>query len=226
MINVSKTNAYKVPTTLKALLEVNTPEYVAMADALFSWQDNLAVNFTHAILGIFTEAEELCHCNKSLDILDESGDLIFYERALQKCLMHYLKELEPDDFYELSDIFGSVDKFVEWASAAPIKAGIDPEVEVLDVCKKWIGYGKVPKAEKMRELLCVVYNLIGCSLANAAEGFYTAEAKGRDKIAVYLTKAQDGNVKKLSTRYKGGVFNAAEAINPDKAAEMAAIKGE
>lgn len=91
--------------------------------------------------------------------------------------------------------------------------GLSTEVnEMLDNVKAHIFYGKDIDWDNMNEEWGDV-------------AFF--QQMGMDETGTTLEKAQEGNRRKLMHRYGGAEFNADRAINrPDKADEIAAMKGE
>jgi hypothetical protein len=169
---------------------------------------DLSKDFTHAMLGIATELNELRRAHDNANALEEKGDLVFYSIALALVVQDIIgvqftqEQWESFTFYfdEISEQVGDGDPF-DYID--------DARASLLDKCKRWIGYGKTPEdyVQTVREALGLVsYAIHQCQWEH-------------DDLQIMLA-----NVDKLLDRYKGLTFNADLAVNRDTASERALLE--
>jgi hypothetical protein len=184
--------------------------YDGFVRALFNRVGNPAVDFTHAALGIVTECHELLTAKSEVNALEELGDLEFYEHALLQVLAdHYGEDELAESCTAISTNTAEMQQIVPDAhlKALPVLHA-EMSTVLLDVAKRWVGYGKAPT---MRPGTLV-------ALAMSVKGIAALMSAGRTMMQDEdrITRV---NVAKLLDRYKGVKFNADHAINRDVASE-------
>lgn len=185
------------------LRDVGYPGFVA---GLFNRSGQQDKDFTHAILGVATEIQELLVAEDQVHGLEEQGDLRFYGQAVIN-LVEEFSGLEFD--YEAADI----------AYAGLIARGevigsedlIDEvRTQLLNDCKRWIGYGRSP--EDLQTCGAKAIGLVQ---------FVSAHARFSEPDA---DKVELVNVAKLLERYKGLKFSAERAVNRDVESERRVLE--
>lgn len=185
------------------LRDVGYPAFVA---GLFNRSHEPRVDFTHAILGVATEITELLFADDEVNSLEELGDLRFYGQAT----LNLVEEFTGDDFpYEL--VGQEITKLVNVGNIEGVEDAIDKaRTELLDICKRWIGYGKEPSDLALagaKTLALVLYTSDHCR--------YPEPDVDRIELA---------NVAKLLDRYKSLQFSAERAVNRDAASERRVLE--
>lgn len=186
------------------LRDVGYPKFVA---SLFNRSTvDQSKDWAHAVLGIATEMQELLVAEDAVHGVAEQGDLRFYGQAV----INLTEEFTGEDFdYDLCN--AEYDALVKRGGEIGTEAMIDEaRKDMLDVAKRWIGYGKVPK-----------YPLLEGAKAVALAQFVMAHARFSEPDA---DKVELVNVAKLLERYKGLTFDADRAVNRDVSAEHAVLE--
>jgi hypothetical protein len=181
--------------------------YGGFVRSLFNRSGDLSKDLAHAILGIATETHELRRAEDRVHGLEELGDLEFYgEAALQVIEDAIGLALERDELvFALDDISALICD--DYSAADAVADGIN---DLLDVAKRWVGYGKAPA-----DFLQLARDVMGLvRFINAMSAYYEPD----------LAKVRRTNVAKLLKRYEGIAFNAERAVNRDTAAERTLLE--
>ena len=197
----------QTPASLTAHDVLNTVGYDGFVRSLFNRSGDVSKDFTHAVLGIATEVCEIRTAKEPVNRLEEGGDLTFYGVALGQVIGDHLgmtleqfADLDSDDFLAEMEAkhFGSTSEVVDLLIN-----------ELLDISKRWVGYGKAP-ADPLHALNLGRW-VISAAVADA--GFF-----GAPDLLIYA------NIGKLLERYKGMTFSAEHAVNRDLAAERSVLE--
>ena len=203
----------QTPARFAAVDEVlNTIGYDGFVRSLFNRSGDVSKDFTHAVLGIATEVCEIRAAKEPVNRLEEGGDLTFYGVALGQVIgdhlgmtLAQLADLDPADF--LADDFLAEMEAKHFGSTSEV---VDLLInELLDISKRWIGYGKAP-ADPLHALNLGLW-VISATVADA--GFF-----GAPDLLICA------NIGKLLERYKGMTFSAEHAVNRDLAAERSVLE--
>lgn len=179
--------------------------YAGFVAGLFNRSNHQAQDFTHAILGIATEASELLYATDAVNGLEETGDLAFYKQALINLVEEYTGE--P---FDRGLVDAAFDDLVVAGDEIGPQTVLDFErTGMLDIAKRWIGYGKAPAniTEAAVQALAYAEFAVSCAAHGAASD-----------LAVRV------NVEKLVGRYNGLKFSAERAVNRDVEAERRALE--
>lgn len=167
-------------------------------------------DFTHAVLGIVTEAHEYLNCTDGANALEELGDLAFYEQALVQVVLDF----RGDKDFEYSAVDEDVSYLMELCDEVGPQTVLDGErTDLLDACKRWIGYGKTPP-----DILALTVR----ALAYARFVMLVGPDQFKNAFAPHTVRMT--NIAKLLERYNGLVFNADRAVNRDLTAERAILE--
>ena len=205
------------------LAATDTNEYRNLVNALYNWSRDPARDFTHAALGLVTELSEVRDSHSEDDLIDELGDVLFYQTAACLTLNDYV-------IYSCGSVVVDKNTFfsppcTKWLDAHE-RALYDGESHIverqetarlLDVAKKWLGYGKEPDAATTRELREIIFSLALQAVELAM--VRTNRSEAREMIAEAVSK----NMAKLRARYPSMSFSAERAKSPDKLAEREAM---
>lgn len=185
------------------LRDVGYPAFVA---SLFNRSGHQAQDFTHAVLGVATETHELLVATDAVNGLEEQGDLRFYGQAV----INLVEEFTGLDFdYDLAD--SVYKRLIAHGEVIGSEAVInEARTDILDVAKRWIGYGKEPEN----------LQLAGAQVIALVQ-FVSEHARFSEEDAC---KVELVNVDKLLLRYKGLKFNANHAVNRDVQAERSRLE--
>lgn len=200
-------NENQTPASLTVHDVLTTVGYDGFVRSLFNRSGDPSKDFAHAVLGIATEVHELRAAKEPVNRLEEGGDLAFYGVALGQVIGDHLgmtleqvAKLDPGPF--LTEV-----QALHFGSTAEV---VDHMVnELLDISKRWVGYGKAP-ADPLHALDLGLW-VISAAVADA--GFYGDP-----------TRLIDANIEKLLERYKGMTFSAEHAVNRDLAAERSVLE--
>lgn len=178
--------------------------------SLFNRSGDPAKDFTHAILGVATEIYELRNFDGDVNFLEEAGDLKFYTHALrQVCEDHLGRSISGEDMVaaleNLSDKY-----FIEDNSRADWLIN-----ELLDVAKRWVGYGKL--SMRLPGVCGLVANLTAIEII-------TLKPEVEDDME-FADRCERANVEKLLERYNGVKFDAERAVNRDLGSERRVLEG-
>lgn len=186
----------------------NQPPYAEFVRSLFNVSGDPSKDFTHAILGIVTEVHEYLSSTDEVNALEELGDLMFYVQAVRQVIEDHLGfpimfRLPGDTVYGDTMTLRS-----EHEGANNVIAEVCNDL--LDDCKRWVGYGKAPDgfAQKLLDVTDFV------DFVNAVGPFPCDD----------WVRIEDANRAKLAKRYAGLVFTQAAAINRDLAGERAVLE--
>ena len=203
-----------------------TEEYKEFVNKLFAPHSETGVRVTHAILGLITEIDEVTSALEEGEdiLLDELGDVLFYYMAFWNVIEDwsfatedYSKELlQPLVFQELNIRKQATE--IELENFGKPDLGNVRMAATLDICKKWLGYGKEPKPDRLVYMYVDVFQTAHAAIETVAHSLNRTDY---DRL---VDQAVTKNMAKLNERYKGIKFDAEAAKNPDKAAEMAAQK--
>lgn len=191
----------------QATPEISDEAYSEFVRALFNWSGDNAKDFTHAMLGVVTEIHELRHAIDEVNGVEEIGDMTFYFEALTQVAERAIGE--PILLARVGILNKIGDLYKECAIKGPVAVLQDVCNGLLDISKRWVGYGKAP--ENFNELLLWV----------AAIG-YTANVTS-PYPCTDLQRVRAANMAKLMKRYKGGKFSQIDALNRDLEAERAVL---
>lgn len=184
----------------------NLAGYADFVRKLFAVSGDPSKDFTHAILGIVTEAFELVNANDAVHALEEKGDLIFYMQALIQVACDH-EGLTLEDIRE----FPALDIDYPWdlTDSASDKSS-SGSIYLMDQAKRWVGYGKAPEslAHTVRVAAAVVY----LALTNCGYALESSE------------EIVSANMKKLLKRYPDKVFNQEHALVRDLAGERKVLE--
>jgi hypothetical protein len=187
------------------MTEKSIPTYADFVRKLFNRTGDLSKDFTHAVLGIATEVHEYLSAIDEVNALEELGDLAFYLEALRQVACdhcgHHV-ELFPipytNDLLDEASVRG----------AGPMTA--DMVNNLLDISKRWVGYGKEPKS--VDGVFLDAARLIKFVHQTGPFQFDDAE------------RIEKANMAKLLVRYPGGDFDAFRAITRDLEAERGVLQ--
>jgi hypothetical protein len=186
------------------MMENTIPTYDNFVRKLFNRSGDPSKDFTHAILGIVTEIHEYTNSTDAVNGLEELGDLTFYSVALRQVIEDYTGTLlVPTPMPNLRRAEFEKDKDKYFA---------DESVYLMDVAKRWVGYGKVPA--DLNDLYNRVVQL--ADLANRS-GKYPCDD---------FVKLSGSNMRKLLKRYPGGEFSQYHALVRDLGAEREALAAD
>ena len=177
-----------------------TPTYDSFVRKLFNRSGDPSKDFTHAVLGIVTEIHEFRNATDEVNALEELGDLRFYVQALRQVV------LDVEGPHEIPDINAGLQALVDLsAKMGMTKAVAHACNELLDIAKRWVGYGKAPKS--LAEVLHTCANLV--LFVNM-----TSQNGCQDSLRI-----EASNMAKLLKRYPGGEFSQYHALVRDLGAE-------
>jgi hypothetical protein len=184
---------------------IPTGTYYDFVQKLFNRSGDPSKDAAHAILGVVTEIHEYLSATDEVNGLEELGDLAFYVMALRQVIETVIGPF-PDNAME-----PSLNAFGEQAKDVGITAVISGvSNELLDIAKRWIGYGKEPK--DFIQLYTVARALV--HYVNITGPYPCYES------ARIITV----NMAKLLKRYPGGEFDAYRAVVRDLEAERAVLQ--
>ena len=177
-----------------------TPTYDSFVRKLFNRSEDQSKNFAHAILGVVTEIHEFRNATDEVNALEELGDMRFYLQALHQVVV------DVEGPHEIPDINAGLQALVDLSA----KMGMSKAVahvcnDLLDIAKRWVGYGKAPKS--LAEVLHTCANLslfVNMTSPNGCQDVLRIEAS---------------NMAKLLKRYPGGEFSQYHALVRDLDAE-------
>lgn len=179
--------------------------YYDFVKKLFNRSGDPSKDCAHAVLGIVTEIHEYLSSTDDVNGMEELGDLAFYVMALRQVIESVIGPF-PD-----KDILPSLREFTEHAKDVGITAVISGvSNEMLDIAKRWIGYGKEPK--DFIQLYTVARAL--AHYVNITGPYPCYEP---DRIL-------EINMAKLLKRYPGGEFDAYRAVVRDLEAERVVLQ--
>lgn len=179
------------------------PTYDDFVRKLFNRSEDPSKNFAHAIMGIVTEIHEFRNATDEVNALEELGDIRFYLQALSQVVVE-----AEGDYGILSD--NEVEKSIAALIDMSAKVGISQTVahgcnELLDIAKRWVGYGKAPKSLADVMHACAMLTLfVNMTSPNSCQDVVRIEAS---------------NMAKLLKRYPGGEFSQFHALVRDLEAE-------
>lgn len=176
--------------------------YSGFVRSLYNRSGDLSKDLAHALLGIATEAHELNRAEDRVHGIEELGDLEFYGEAALQVIEEAIGL--PLDRAELEFAVDDISSLLcdDYSAADAIADGVN---DLLDVAKRWVGYGKAPA--DFLQLSRDVAGLV--RFINSQSAYYEPD----------LAKIRRTNVAKLMKRYQGIVFNADRAVNRDTGAE-------
>lgn len=196
--------APEVPTvTAEEVLA--TVGYDGFVRSLFNRSGDPSKDFAHAILGIVTEQHEFEEATDAVNFLEEAGDLTFYYFAAGQVVQEALGVADGAEFDAEE---AATRTRLEFVSRRLIRAELN---ELLDIAKRWVGYGRQPKLTSGA--------LLGRIGAIVAVILQSGPAEAQDHPRVLRA-----NVDKLLERYKGLTFNADHAINRNVATERQVLE--
>ena len=191
----------------QATPEISPAAYDIFVRKLFNRSGDPSKDFTHALLGIATEIDELLRAEDEVNGLEETGDLQFYIVALRQVIQDFTSASVPTDRDAISDAYDALT--LQAAKLGSREVILGAIAGLLDIAKRWVGYGKAPEDFES------VYN--GTITLVTFAGFIS-EYGDAD-----VGKAVAANVAKLSKRYKGGAFSQTDALIRDLEAEREAL---
>lgn len=185
--------------------------YGQFVQGLFNRTGDISKDFTHAVLGIMTECHEYTNAIDDVHAIEEAGDQLFFVTALKIVVSEHLGEAA---FRELSRKSAErLDETLQTWDGQPVSdVLLDQSVFAMDVCKRWVGYGKEPTQGQLQELVCRLVAVCGVALESGK--FWPLD----------FDQVQKVNVEKLLERYNGTRFNADRAVNRDLANERATLE--
>ena len=185
--------------------------YNQFVQGLFNRTGDLSKDFTHAVLGILTECHEYRNAIDQVHAIEEAGDQLFFVTALKIVLGEHLGEAA---FLEMSKRSAEhLDATLQTWDGKPVSdVLLDQSVYAMDVCKRWVGYGKEPTQDQLDTLVCRL--LAVCGVALESGPFWPLD----------FDQVQKVNVEKLLERYNGTRFSADRAVNRDLANERAILE--
>jgi hypothetical protein len=179
--------------------------YYDFVARLFNRSGDPSKDCAHALLGIVTEIHEYLSATDDVNGLEELGDLAFYVMALRQVIETVIGPF-PDN-----DLDPSLKEFTEQAKDVGISAVIAGVAnELLDIAKRWIGYGKEPK--DFIQLYTVARALV--HYVNITGPYPSYEPKRIEVV----------NMAKLLKRYPGGEFDAYRAVVRDLEGERVVLQ--
>lgn len=185
--------------------------YSQFVQGLFNRTGDISKDFTHAALGILTECDEYLRAPDKVNAIEEAGDHLFFMTAFRIVVAEHLGEQE----------FASVALAATVVLDDQLKAMdgkriqdilLEQSVAAMDVCKRWVGYGKAPSPLQLSELAARLLAVSGVALESGK--FWPLD----------FDQVQKVNVEKLLERYNGTRFNADRAVNRDLANERATLE--
>ena len=183
--------------------------YSQFVSTLFNRTGDPSKDFAHTVLGVLTECDEYLRAPDLTNAIEEAGDLMFFVTALGIVCREHFQYFDDtaaggvEEFSALLTLSEKVGAGALWASYS---------VELMDVVKRWVGYGKEPAVGQAYSAVCKVVTLSGKVLDSGL-------AKDTD-IQVVLK----ANVEKLLLRYKGLKFSAEKAVDRDVASEREVLE--
>jgi NTP pyrophosphatase (non-canonical NTP hydrolase) len=195
---------------------LDTLGYAGFVRSLFNRTGDLSKDFTHCVLGVITELHELSSAVQAKDftnIREEVGDLHFFLEAFSLVLDDLCPINEPVAHDFMSKAFDRPWKADEVNATS---------IEWMDLCKRWVGYGKVPTMSTNQLLgemraFAIVVSAIHSEMLSKSVGYDCSEYFDADAAIV-------ANVAKLMTRYNGIKFNAERAVNRNLEAERQSLE--
>ena len=188
------------PVTPESVFD--TVGYDGFVKALFQTKHDSSGGILHAVLGIITEAHEFLKAKDATNGLEEAGDLEFYEQAAALYAPVVSNDAVNERVYELVELCDEI---------GPQEVYDCERTELLDIHKRWIGYGKEP------DRMGLAVRAIAFSQFVQMIGPEFGRFDDRYKVKL-------ANVAKLLERYKGLVFSQDRAINRDVAAERSLLE--
>ena len=181
--------------------------YYDFVRKLFNRSGDPSKDFTHAILGVVTEIHEFMSATDEVNALEERGDLRFYVEALGQVISDHAGPFvfSPEALIVWSKTFAS-----NCDDTGPAQVIAHECNELLDEAKRWVGYGKEPKA------LVATYHRV-VSLIEFANDVGPYQVRGENRII-------EANMAKLLVRYPGGDFDAFRAVVRDLESERVALQ--
>lgn len=196
---------------------LDTVGYEGFVRALFNRTGTPSVDFTHAVLGIATEVYELLSAKDAVNATEEAGDLAFYLQAMWIVLSDAYPTLvegveRSNEFDLIVEQVGDLHKEAIMSMSKPALLN-HLLTELLDVAKRWVGYGKeYPHHPAHLPVLAGI-------VVGLAEHLCVASGSLEDDTE----RTIEVNVKKLLKRYQGMKFDATLAVNRDLAGERAVL---
>lgn len=186
-------------------------DYKAFVAKLFNRTGDLSKDFTHAVLGIVTEIDELFHAKDATNALEERGDLKFFLVALQIVAEDYIAA-NPGQEVPAEETLLNFRKALEHIVQSELAYQPLHEINVglMDEAKRWVGYGRQPKN--------IHLTMFKASLAVEVAGQLC------DFQGTTWDDAMRANMAKLLVRYPGGEFDAYRAVERDLEAERAELE--
>lgn len=161
--------------------------------------DEIKIDANHMAIGIAGEALELLENLDELsmeNIVEETGDLMFYAVGLSQTLGLEMDWFDNDAYDNVYDIEALSEYVIDTAKAAG---------KVLDLVKKWTVYNKPFGADELDSLLAALNHLIDCM-----HGVVSCCGMSMKFIERY-------NKAKLTERYGEKYSDAAAVARADKA---------
>lgn len=193
--------------------------YSAFVRRLFRPMDKASM-FTHAVLGLCTEYQEVLLAPNKENYIEELGDYQFF-------LVAMIQQLDADvvGSLELGFVNQLADKLEQEAQQchrdfdgclngepSPADFASAAKTILLDTAKRWLAYGKEPNAEAAQQVVAAALAL-QCSL------YMDCMEECDGPVMPLLLRT---NVAKLEARYKG-TFSTEQALNRDTQGEMNAL---
>lgn len=186
--------------------------YLQFVQGLFNRTGDISKDFTHVVLGILTECDEYLHATDWVHALEEVGDHMFFVTAFRIVLREHMG---AEAFIAVTLQATSVlEAQINSAYGRRVKEVLlEQSVFAMDLCKRWVGYGKEPTVPQLTEL-------VGRLLAVSG----VVQGSGEHFGQIDFSQAQRVNVEKLLDRYNGTRFNADRAVNRDLAHERETLE--
>lgn len=160
--------------------------------------DEIKVDANHMAIGIAGEALELLENIDDLsmeNIVEETGDLMFYSVGLSQTLGLEIEWIDKDDYDNVHDTQALADYLIDTAKAAG---------KVLDLVKKWTVYNKPFGADEMEAVRVALNELTDCMYAVVAF------------CGMSMPFVERYNKAKLTERYGAKYSDAAAIARADK----------
>jgi len=186
----------------------STIGYSGFVKSLFNSSGSQRDDFIHAALGVATEVHEAQIATDFTNLIEEIGDCQFYAEALRQVVGD---PAGNEDVRMARAALEAPDAVVAAGYAAVARFAA---TELLDMAKRWVGYGKEPTEGQKR--LAVDYANLAL-IRILPDEFAGAAAPSQKDV-------QRVNVAKLLKRYNGIHFSAERALNRDLPAERATLE--
>lgn len=186
--------------------------YNQFVQGLFNRTGDISKDFTHAVLGLLTECDEYLRAPDKVNAIEEAGDHLFFLTAFRIVVAEHLGD---EAFIAVILQATSVlEAQINSAYGRRVKEVLlEQSVFAMDICKRWVGYGKEPTVTQLTELVGRLFAVSGVVL-ESGEHFWQID----------FSQAQRVNVEKLLDRYNGTRFNADRAVNRDLAHERETLE--